>query len=264
MTRGAPACRGRETWEADRPGRGCRSHSSRWRIGGCLRERGRCPAPCPHASKRRAAPSTAGAATKLLERARGNGHERGYHPGIEVRARTAADLRARRLQRHRARVRTIVGHGVERVGHREDAGAQRNALAAQTFGIAVAVPPLVVVVDDGHRAREEGDVLQEPPPHFRMRAHHLPLLRAEGARLEEDRVGDPDLADVVEDHSVLHVTQVRLAHAVGAGEARSEEHTSELQSPCNLVCRLLLEKKKKNNKKNYKITKKKKQKITQK
>src|SRR5256885_15178078 len=30
----------------------------------------------------------------------------------------------------------------------------------------------------------------------------------------------------------------------GAGPPRSEEHTSELQSPCNLVCRLLLEKKK--------------------
>src|SRR2546426_1224540 len=29
------------------------------------------------------------------------------------------------------------------------------------------------------------------------------------------------------------------------GHLRSEEHTSELQSPCNLVCRLLLEKKKK-------------------
>src|SRR5256885_6335920 len=28
---------------------------------------------------------------------------------------------------------------------------------------------------------------------------------------------------------------------------RSEEHTSELQSPCNLVCRLLLEKKKQKN-----------------
>src|SRR6266566_8765350 len=37
--------------------------------------------------------------------------------------------------------------------------------------------------------------------------------------------------------------------------ARSEEHTSELQSPCNLVCRLLLEKKKK---KKTKITKDKK------
>src|SRR5256885_10770391 len=29
------------------------------------------------------------------------------------------------------------------------------------------------------------------------------------------------------------------------GQSRSEEHTSELQSPCNLVCRLLLEKKNK-------------------
>src|SRR2546426_12376768 len=34
-----------------------------------------------------------------------------------------------------------------------------------------------------------------------------------------------------------------------ATDARSEEHTSELQSPCNLVCRLLLEKKKKKQKK---------------
>src|SRR5688500_20047202 len=30
-----------------------------------------------------------------------------------------------------------------------------------------------------------------------------------------------------------------------SAHGRSEEHTSELQSPCNLVCRLLLEKKKK-------------------
>src|SRR5256885_5325137 len=33
--------------------------------------------------------------------------------------------------------------------------------------------------------------------------------------------------------------------SVRGRSARSEEHTSELQSPCNLVCRLLLEKKKK-------------------
>src|SRR5688500_19187200 len=31
-----------------------------------------------------------------------------------------------------------------------------------------------------------------------------------------------------------------------SAKSRSEEHTSELQSPCNLVCRLLLEKKKLN------------------
>src|SRR5256885_7641596 len=45
-----------------------------------------------------------------------------------------------------------------------------------------------------------------------------------------------------------HETGPLVAGVVGRGGAeveRSEEHTSELQSPCNLVCRLLLEKKKK-------------------
>src|SRR5256885_8387868 len=37
------------------------------------------------------------------------------------------------------------------------------------------------------------------------------------------------------------VFRMRIASII---TARSEEHTSELQSPCNLVCRLLLEKKK--------------------
>src|SRR2546426_7008848 len=37
----------------------------------------------------------------------------------------------------------------------------------------------------------------------------------------------------------------------GPAHRRSEEHTSELQSPCNLVCRLLLEKKKKKKRKTY-------------
>src|SRR5256885_6402924 len=39
---------------------------------------------------------------------------------------------------------------------------------------------------------------------------------------------------------------ITLTTAIPSPESnRSEEHTSELQSPCNLVCRLLLEKKKK-------------------
>src|SRR6266566_8001844 len=55
----------------------------------------------------------------------------------------------------------------------------------------------------------------------------------------------------------MHRDQHRRAAALSVGRAhgvagsfrrdhhdRSEEHTSELQSPCNLVCRLLLEKKK--------------------
>src|SRR5256885_13120370 len=43
----------------------------------------------------------------------------------------------------------------------------------------------------------------------------------------------------------IHRLGTHDLHAIGAVvAARSEEHTSELQSPCNLVCRLLLEKQK--------------------
>src|SRR5256885_4537961 len=43
----------------------------------------------------------------------------------------------------------------------------------------------------------------------------------------------------------LRAQELKLAAEVAAERVhkRSEEHTSELQSPCNLVCRLLLEKK---------------------
>src|SRR5256885_14658574 len=39
--------------------------------------------------------------------------------------------------------------------------------------------------------------------------------------------------------------KVEIPSPFTVNNPRSEEHTSELQSPCNLVCRLLLEKKKK-------------------
>src|SRR5256885_11046317 len=58
----------------------------------------------------------------------------------------------------------------------------------------------------------------------------LPICRAglgERAEVVEEALGVPAMK-----------TDRRLV------EHRSEEHTSELQSPCNLVCRLLLEKKK--------------------
>src|SRR5256885_4857975 len=44
--------------------------------------------------------------------------------------------------------------------------------------------------------------------------------------------------------SGIGLTRPELAILLAYSKIRSEEHTSELQSPCNLVCRLLLEKKK--------------------
>src|SRR5207248_10023522 len=65
-----------------------------------------------------------------------------------------------------------------------------------------------------------------------------------------------DLEKMVETSNdwIVDRTGIRERHIAGTGVAtsRSEEHTSELQSPYDLVCRLLLEKKKKQ----YKNTRK--------
>src|SRR5256885_9495865 len=69
----------------------------------------------------------------------------------------------------------------------------------------------------------------------------LEWLRQEprSRRLMPEYVGEP--------HLVAHPLHARLQQLQVRSVPRSEEHTSELQSPCNLVCRLLLEKKKKKN-----------------
>src|SRR3989454_3370398 len=62
-------------------------------------------------------------------------------------------------------------------------------------------------------------------------------------RRRRETVGDLDVLATCADGTAV---MSRFA-AYPDVAARSEEHTSELQSPCNLVCRLLLEKKKKKN-----------------
>src|SRR5256885_3265194 len=49
---------------------------------------------------------------------------------------------------------------------------------------------------------------------------------------------------LVDEAGVQHGVEPLGDARMQPGAVRSEEHTSELQSPCNLVCRLLLEKKK--------------------
>src|SRR5207248_11340534 len=77
-----------------------------------------------------------------------------------------------------------------------------------------------------------------PPPTYTLSLHDaLPISRAPSRNLlpatgprPSSRQHDP-----------------KSGRLVGLGPFRSEEHTSELQSPYDIVCRLLLEKKKKKN-----------------
>src|SRR5205807_9353135 len=73
---------------------------------------------------------------------------------------------------------------------------------------------------------------------------HLLCLRRRGVTLQDH----PPVADVLslvgnDEGQHIRYGRVILERYAASAEARSEEHTSELQSPCNLVRRFLLEKK---------------------
>src|SRR3989441_3372323 len=77
--------------------------------------------------------------------------------------------------------------------------------------------------------------------------------RRRAAKPRQDLLGDDRLNQEQQEGGEEDRRRVRQARqqreadykVTGVQTCRSEEHTSELQSPCNLVCRLLLEKKKK-------------------
>src|SRR5256885_6361380 len=82
------------------------------------------------------------------------------------------------------------------------------------------------------------------------------LFRSSGTQSLSHPFGTPwdhtirqDIHDLLAQFFILSGSGQKLLAALleqadGVKLIRSEEHTSELQSPCNLVCRLLLEKKK--------------------
>src|SRR2546426_3292137 len=89
-------------------------------------------------------------------------------------------------------------------------------------------------------------MIRRPPrstlfPYTTLFRSHAMVVVAEGAKWNATA-----LANYVTNHRDRIGFELR---ATILGHVRSEEHTSELQSPCNIVCRLLLEKKKKRPKK---------------
>src|SRR5256885_5849001 len=73
------------------------------------------------------------------------------------------------------------------------------------------------------------------------------VVELDGGQVEQGEQEDAQPPCEEENADGLKVAAIlgRQAAAQCFPRPRSEEHTSELQSPCNLVCRLLLEKKKK-------------------
>src|SRR2546427_8278898 len=171
---------------------------------------------------------------------------------------TNRGLRRKRPPRTRATVTRIVSSPLPSLS--TDTGGSYMSLSTslrmESARLAVLIPtgighPALQLVrdrsdrDDGHRVRRRG-------------MHHLRADEPRAAQWvhvadEEERIELRVVAHAI--HRILPVHVVRWRrHGVGPwgrrigdvppGVARSEEHTSELQSQSNLVCRLLLEKKK--------------------
>src|SRR2546426_5434166 len=98
-------------------------------------------------------------------------------------------------------------------------------------------PPHILVVDDNP---VNVDILRT-----RLAVHGYEILTAADGEeaLVVARAKQPDL--ILLDVMMPKMDGIQVCRELRADSSlRSEEHTSELQSPCNLVCRLLLEKKK--------------------
>src|SRR5438874_3230352 len=84
-------------------------------------------------------------------------------------------------------------------------------------------------------------------PYTTLFRSSIPRVRA--SRTDEDQFLEPAVAsgfvDHVQTHSHVFIEEASRIAAIRTDTPRSEEHTSELQSRRDLVCRLLLEKKKK-------------------
>src|SRR3989454_3242643 len=107
--------------------------------------------------------------------------------------------------------------------------ADERVVAAGMFRLAAELGLPVVATNDAHYLKKED-----------AEAHDVLLAIGTGKDLD-----DPNRFRFFGQESY-----VKSEPEMAALFARSEEHTSELQSPCNLVCRLLLEKKKKKKTKN--------------
>src|SRR5438034_1988384 len=137
------------------------------------------------------------------------GRAKGVIDGPGPPALRAFDLLYSCFMGHRGPVRARRREGVVDVYDPHDLRRYRDLIAAQPVGIARAVIALVVPADDRLQVPREFDRSEQLEAPDRVHLHDFELL---------------------------------------ARQRRSEEHTSELQSHSDLVCRLLLEKKKYNRK----------------
>ncbi len=121
-------------------------------------------------------------------------------------------------------VHAVAGERVEDVGHRHDPPLDRDLLAREAARVTAAVPLLVMAQRDrgGHVEDRGGGAPQQPVALLGVGLHDRALLRGERAGLQQDRVGDRDLAHVVQGGRIAEALAELPLEADPLGEQRRE------------------------------------------
>ena len=128
----------------------------------------------------------------------GDAEERGHHLRIELCASTVADDLEAGLERGGAAIGPVRSDGVERISDGEDPGTGKDFVAFEAAGVAAAVIALVMSQDEFGSVAEKGYVFDEIEADLRVALHAFSFVRGERPGLEENGVGDSELADIVQ------------------------------------------------------------------
>ena len=113
----------------------------------------------------------------------------GTRPGSNWLPEKRAELVERLFAARAGPVRPAADDGVVGIGERDDAGTQRDGLAAQAIGVAGAVPALVVVADDRREVARQSQRVADALADLGVLAHDAELVVGERPRLVEDVLG---------------------------------------------------------------------------
>src|SRR5262245_20252975 len=168
--------------------------------------------------------SVADLAVGALERVVAGG-ERGQEVGVELARGLAQDHRDRPRVGQGRLVEALAAQGVVDVGEGRQAGGRRDRGAGQLVRVTGAVVTFVVAADDvaGHPQKVHRSAvllsqrLQDAVADQRMGPHLGALGLRQRGRLQEDVVGQADLADVVQDHAALQLAEEAAVYQAGPG-----------------------------------------------
>ena len=122
-----------------------------------------------------------------------------HAPRAELAAPAAAKLLEGLCGRPGGSIDAVGQHRVQGVGDMDDPRAEGDLFAGQPERVPGAVPALVMVPDRRHCVVEEAEAIDDARALIGMSLHQRPFVARERRRLEQDRIRDGELADVVEE-----------------------------------------------------------------